>query len=126
MRPSYQSWFPGTANSAGGSSACGRAAALGPLLVGFGRRRRVDLVAAHHEQGPPRGGHTLTLAGLLSADVQLLLREEVGKGVRRVETVSDVADVVDPHLLWSGVVVELRSAGCCLHLSLVGVGAEHG
>ena len=49
MRPSYQSWLPGTANRAGGSSECGIAALYGPFV--FSSYARAD--ADGYTSSPP-------------------------------------------------------------------------
>ena len=92
VSPSYQSWLPGTANSVGplrrGDRQRRLVRPLAPVLVRLERRRRVDLVAAHHQglrPGQPVPVHR-----------QLRLGQQVRHRVRRVEAVAQVGHVVQP------------------------------
>ena len=70
-----------------------------PPLVLLAARRRVDLVAAEHQQVAARQPHRPGR----SVDGQRRLGDRVGHGVGRVEAVAGVAGDVDPQLVAPGV-----------------------
>ncbi|APR76127.1 Hypothetical protein A7982_01474 [Minicystis rosea] len=65
-----------------------------PLLVPFGGRRGIDLVAAHHQNTPAREPRF----GSIRRNHDLRPREERGHGERRGESIAGVGDVIDPSL----------------------------
>ncbi len=92
LRPSYQSWLPGSANSLRSGSLHRERPVVRRqqlLLVFLARGLRIALVAAHDQDlAVPQP------AGL--ADVEVVLGEQVGDRVGGLEAVAHVGDVVDP------------------------------
>ncbi len=82
--------------------------------------RRIDLVAAHHQE--------MTTRQLRAVDLERVLGQQIRHRVRRVEAVAEIRDVVEPHL---GVVDRTRPligdlvGQGALQLALVQELAEH-
>ena len=120
MRPSYQSWLPGTAHRWGAVSSsslhsAAREGAEEVVLVGLHRRRRIHLVAAENQQLAARQNRR-------RLHRELLLGKQPGHRVGRVKAVPGIGEEIEPQLLAVGVVDRLGRID--QRLALVGQPSE--
>ena len=97
VRPSYQSWLPGSGEQ--GRRVVRRAAARRCTAPSSSPRTRGPTPSGRPRRRPSPArcrGRRHGLLAVLAGHVQLGLGQQVGHRVRRVEAVADVADVVEP------------------------------